>query len=392
MKNTVKLRHLAPGERLPKEICIAGDCAAYTMPEKFAALPDNCRVLTLCPETEDAAALLSALREHGVKKVRTLPGKGECCALLPQWVRDAFPEPAEEKPLPAARAEQPALFEENEVRKHTPLARLEFYRAEAFTDTFSGAERIYAAASEHLPRAADMHAAAQRFKARVVFAAAESDGTVSIRCFTPDGEEQPDASAVIAAFSVLRDKERSIAPGTSIARTKEGFLQVSTGEDTVWMETAPGPLVRMLTEEEQSELSEKLGLTGTGGIRAAMAGAVCLTLMEAPTSEALMLAAPAADMQNTMLRLGSRGLCLYHRPEDEEISANLRVFSGGGQEENASGMAAGLLGWWLHLLRRAGEETVFRQGSAVIRTFLGPDGRLFTGGAAALSDAPEKLP
>ena len=376
-----------PGDTLT----VTADCAALLQKEWDAA------AVTVCPRlTEDMAAPLRALAEAGsFSRVRVIAPDTPCCAVLAERVARALPEldmeranlPTPEDTPEKASAPVPEKVDIAPIREdpvHASLPALRFYSAAAFSP--EAETGVAVALARHFPTEADMAIAAKNLRRETVFVRPEEDGTLTVRAFSPAGEHQPGPGAILAAAVVLRDRERQLWSGTYNVRTRAGFVQLNLGEELAWIEQAAGPLVRMLEESEGAALYAALGLEVTATeIRPCLAGDA-VALLEFPAGEELAVVSPRAELAGVLETMNASGVCLYHRTGEGE-TALCRSFDRDGKELSP-GKGAGLLGWWLPLLRRAGAECVFREGNREYRTFTGPDGRLFLGGTVATGDQP----
>lgn len=118
-----------------------------------------------------------------------------------------------------------------------PLNRLDFYRAVV------GSECRCVSMPAHFPIESDMLAAPGLLSAAgAVFALPDTDGTVALRCFSPAGEVMPDTAALICAFTLLRDMEKELEPGTYNAATPWGYITVNVAEELIWLEVPSGTI------------------------------------------------------------------------------------------------------------------------------------------------------
>ena len=371
-------------------LTVLADCAALIKKEWDAA------AVTVCPRiTPELIRPLAAAAKAGrFTRVRVIAPDTPCCADLAERVTLALPELELERVLlPIPREEPkpaPVRIDVSPIRAETspaPLSTLRFYPAAAFSANAD--EGVAAALARRFPAEGDMILAAERLGRETVFVRPEQDGTLTVRAFSPAGERQSGPASILAAAGVLRDRERQLWSGTYNIRTAAGFVQINVGEDLVWIEHAAGPLRRMLDEDERAALYKALGLSDAGTeLRPCLAGDGT-ALLELPAGERLSAAAPGEDFTSTLERIGASGACLFERTGTEE-TALLRGFDPEG-DSLLPGKAAGLLGWWLPLLRRAGAECVFRERDREYRTFTGPDGRLFLGGQIAAGESPIRL-
>ena len=271
-------------------------------------------------------------------------------------------EPTEELPISALERET----------NHESTETLRFHRL--------AAPRAMAAAAVHgFPTDEDMRSAAAQLGRETVFFKCETDGSVSVRCFTGAGEQSTDTDAITLALSCARDREKLLVPGTYIVRTLSGFIQANVGEELVWTEAAAFTLRRMLSEEEDASLRAALGVfTGKTELRSCLAGDVPLVLMEVSGgAEATALSKAPLPVPD------AAGVLLYTREADGETVARARLIA-----ENVcpTGAAASLLAGWLHLLRRAPAEGAYAVNGERLLTSAGPDGRLFIAGTVEFED------
>ncbi|MBQ3277209.1 MAG: PhzF family phenazine biosynthesis protein [Oscillospiraceae bacterium] len=381
-----------PAPELPGDtLTVLADCAALLQKEWSAA------TVTVCPRvTGDMTAALRALSAAGdFRCVRVIAPDVPCCAGLAEHVAAALPERKLERVLlPVSVGEPepepapaPAPADVSPIRAETspaPVSSLRFYPAAAFSpDAEPG---VAAAFARRFPAEEDMALSAEKLRRETVFIRPERDGSLTVRAFAPAGELQPGPAAILAAAGMLRARERQLGSGTYNIRTVGGFVQINVGEELVWIEHAAGPLRRMLNEEERAALYAALGLPDRETeIRPCLAGDAA-ALLELPEGEELSSVSAGESLAAALEKTGASGICLYRRTGAEE-TAEIRSFGPEG-DPLPPGRGAGLLGWWLPLLRRAGAECVFREEDREYRTFTGPDGRLFLGGRVSSGASP----
>ena len=129
------------------------------------------------------------------------------------------------------------------------------FSAQSFGGNQAGVVLPYRELSDAL-----MQQIAGEFKhSETAFVRAESDGSVTLRYFTPAGEVDLCGHATIACFVLLRQLNK-IGDGIHTAHTKAAELSIEVSGDTVWMEMAPPQILRTLDSCEVDELYSAYGL------------------------------------------------------------------------------------------------------------------------------------
>ncbi len=135
------------------------------------------------------------------------------------------------------------------------------YVMDAFSKTLFGGNQAGVVLPDRALEDGLMQQIAAEFKhSETAFAVVNSDGTVTLRYFTPAGEVDLCGHATVASFALLR-QEGLIGEGSHIAHTKAADLNIEVSGGAVWMDMAPPQLLRKLTEEEWPALYAAYGLT-----------------------------------------------------------------------------------------------------------------------------------
>jgi len=137
---------------------------------------------------------------------------------------------------------------------------MEAYVMDAFSANVFGGNQAGVVLPDRELTAGEMQQIAAEFKhSETAFIRQETDGSVTLRYFTPAGEVDLCGHATIASFALLRQTDR-IDDGTFTAHTRAAQLQIRVSGDTVWMDMAPPQLLRVLEERNWAELYEAYGL------------------------------------------------------------------------------------------------------------------------------------
>lgn len=137
---------------------------------------------------------------------------------------------------------------------------MEAYVMDAFSAQIFGGNQAGVVLPDRQLSDALMQQIAGEFKhSETAFVRVESDGSVTLRYFTPAGEVDLCGHATIACFVLLRQLNR-IGDGIHTAHTKAAELSIEVSGDTVWMEMAPPQILRTLEGCEVDELYSAYGL------------------------------------------------------------------------------------------------------------------------------------
>ncbi len=137
---------------------------------------------------------------------------------------------------------------------------MEAYVMDAFSAAVFGGNQAGVVLPDRELSDREMQQIAGEFKhSETAFVRMESDGSVTLRYFTPAGEVDLCGHATIASFALLRQTGR-IGDGTFTAHTKAGELQIRVSGETVWMDMAPPQLLRTIEEKDYPALYGAYGL------------------------------------------------------------------------------------------------------------------------------------
>lgn len=246
-----------------------------------------------------------------------------------------------------------------------------------------------------------MQQLAAEFKhSETAFVHKESDGTVTLRYFTPAGEVELCGHATIASFALLRSLDL-LQDGLHTAHTKAGDLTIDVSGDTVWMDMAPPVLLRELPEAEWPALYEAYGLTVAdrpeGFVPKIVSTGLADIMMPVRDRDTLMRAVQNAPVVTDLSKFydvtGVHMFCLGGEDCTAYCSNYAPLYDI--PEECATGTSNGALTYYLYLqgLVKAGKENVFVQGEHMnrpseIRSRLKVEGDTVTvqvGGRAVMS-------
>lgn len=272
---------------------------------------------------------------------------------------------------------------------------------DAFTDQLFGGNQagvVLLNEDEFFPAAETMRQIAAELKhSETAFVQAAGPHDFFLRYFTAEGEVSLCGHATVSAFTALRN-EKGLPVGGYTAHTKAGDLRIEVEPELVWLEMAPGKLIRYLSEPESEAVYRAYGIgpdtrpdamspcivdTGLAdillpvGSQTALNGAVQDRAAVARLSEALHVI----------------GVHMFYYAPSTEVTAYCRNFAPflGIDEEAATGTANGALTYFL--LRQGliseGSACIFQQGVAmgkpsVIRSKV-VGGKIFIGGNAVVS-------
>ena len=220
-----------------------------------------------------------------------------------------------------------------------------------------------------------MQQIAGEFKhSETAFVRVETDGSVTLRYFTPAGEVDLCGHATIASFTLLREIG-AIGDGTFTAHTRAAEIAIRVKGDTVWMDMAPPQLLRTLAEGEWDALYRAYGLTTAdmpvGFMPKIVSTGLADIMMPVRDRETLMRAVQDERAVTELSRhydvTGVHMFCLG----DESCTAYCSNYAPlyDIPEECATGTSNGALTYYLYLqgLVKADEENVFVQGEHMSR-------------------------
>jgi len=275
------------------------------------------------------------------------------------------------------------------------------YVMDAFSTQIFGGNQAGVALPETPLSDALMQQIAAEFKhSETAFVQKESDGSVTLRYFTPAGEVELCGHATIASFALLRSLDL-LQDGLHTAHTKAGDLTIDVAGDTVWMDMAPPVLLRELPEAEWPALYEAYGLTVAdrpeGFVPKIVSTGLADIMMPVRDHETLMRTVQNAPVVTELSKhydvTGVHMFCLGGEDCTAYCSNYAPLYDI--PEECATGTSNGALTYYLYLqgLVKAGEENVFVQGEHMnrpseIRSRLKVEGDTVTvqvGGRAVMS-------
>ena len=247
---------------------------------------------------------------------------------------------------------------------------MEAYVMDAFsTRVFGGNQAGVALPERELPDAVMQQVAAEFKHSETAFVRRETDGSVTLRYFTPAGEVDLCGHATVASFALLR-RLGHIGDGDVTAHTKAGELSVTVQGGTVWMDMAPPRLLRELTEDQWTPFYGAYGLTAADRPEGLTPAIVSTGLAD------VML--PVRDRE-TLLRAGQDEAAVTALSRQYEVTGVHMFCPGEGgvtaycsnyaplydiPEECATGTSNGALTYYLYLrgLVEPGRENAFLQG------------------------------
>lgn len=275
------------------------------------------------------------------------------------------------------------------------------YVMDAFSAQIFGGNQAGVALVDRPLEDALMQQIAAEFKhSETAFVKKESDGSVTLRYFTPAGEVELCGHATIASFALLRSLGM-LDDGVHTAHTKAGELSIDVAGDTVWMDMAPPVLLRELPESEWAALYEAYGLSAAdcpaGFAPKIVSTGLADIMMPVPDHETLMRAVQNAPVVTELSKAydvtGVHMFCLGGEACTAYCSNYAPLYDI--PEECATGTSNGALTYYLYLqgLVKAGEENIFVQGEHMnrpseIRSRLKVEGDAVTvqvGGRAVMS-------
>lgn len=262
---------------------------------------------------------------------------------------------------------------------------MKLFIADAFSDKHFGGNPAGVALLSHdedFPTDTWMQLLAAELKhSETAFIKPESDGTFSLRYFTPAGEVDLCGHATIASFTVLKD-EGLLVSDINIAHTKAGKINVYTNGDSVLMTMAAARTLRTfdLSVKEDAELVDEF--YKAFGIDASMKHKKLLPEVISTGLPDIML--PVKDKKalsnlkpdfpyitEISKRLDVVGFHVFSVSDDDEITADCRNFAPlyDIDEEAATGTSNGALTWYLykHKLIDIAAENTFLQGEVMGR-------------------------
>lgn len=251
---------------------------------------------------------------------------------------------------------------------------MEAYVMDAFSANVFGGNQAGVVLPDRELTDGEMQQIAAEFKhSETAFIRQETDGSVTLRYFTPAGEVDLCGHATIASFALLRQTDR-IDDGTFTAHTRAAQLQIRVSGDTVWMDMAPPQLLRVLEEREWAELYEAYGLTEADRPEELVPRIVSTGLAD------IMM--PVRD-HDTLMRAVQNERAVTELSRRYDVTG-VHMFCVGDTctaycsnyaplydipEECATGTSNGALTYylWLEQLVKEGEENVFVQGEHMNR-------------------------
>ncbi len=139
---------------------------------------------------------------------------------------------------------------------------MELFIVDAFTNQIFGGNPagVVLLGKEGFPNSSIMQQIAAELKhSETAFVRSAEPHTFAFRYFTPEGEVNLCGHATVAAFILLRN-EKGLAAGNYAADTAAGRLAISVEPDRIWMEMAPGKLLRYLSPEESADVCRAFGI------------------------------------------------------------------------------------------------------------------------------------
>lgn len=279
---------------------------------------------------------------------------------------------------------------------------MELYIADAFTNQLFGgnpAGVVLLPEGGDFPEASLMQAVAAELKhSETAFVKPDGPNRFRLRYFTPVGEVALCGHATIAAFTVLRD-EKGAGTGAYVADTRAGALHVTVEPDTVWLEMAPGRLLKTLSDTESAEVYQAYGLTlqdRPEGMRPCIVSTgLSDILLPVGQKEALERAVQNRDEVIRISKLHQTvGVHMFFPEASPDVTARCRNFAPlyGIDEEAATGTANGALTYRLFMTGLLGEsgEAAFIQGEqmgrpSMIRGRIAANNAIYIGGNAVIS-------
>ena len=251
---------------------------------------------------------------------------------------------------------------------------MEAYVMDAFSTQVFGGNQAGVVLPDREMTDGEMQQIAAEFKhSETAFVRVETDGSVSLRYFTPAGEVDLCGHATIASFALLRQLGH-ISDGSLTAHTRAAELQIRVSGDTVWMDMAPPRLLRALEAGEWAELYEAYGLTVNDRPDELVPKIVSTGLAD------IMM--PVRD-RDTLLRAVQNASVVTELSRRYDVTG-VHMFCVGDActaycsnyaplydipEECATGTSNGALTYylWLEQMVKEGEENVFVQGEHMQR-------------------------
>lgn len=256
---------------------------------------------------------------------------------------------------------------------------MKLYIVDAFTDQlFSGNQAGVAllGQGEDFPPVVFMRQVAAELKhSETAFVKTISNDTFHIRYFTPVEEVELCGHATIASFSVLQ-QENIISEGLHTAVTLAGRLQVTVGQDLIWMDMAKPKELRSFSEEESIALYQAFGLDLSHRPKGLNPKIISTGLSDILLPVNCYDALVEANQRTVpVTRLSSAyevvGFHLFYVSPEDDVTAHCRNFAPlyGIEEESATGTANGALTYYLYKydLIRPEEDNTFIQGESMGR-------------------------
>lgn len=275
-----------------------------------------------------------------------------------------------------------------------------FYVADAFTDrVFGGNPAGVVLLTGDFPSPETMRRVAAELRhSETAFVLPAGPDAYTLRYFTPEGEVDLCGHATIAAFTVLRE-EKGLPIGSYAAQTRAGHLAIAVTPGAVWMQMAPGRLLRALNQPDCEALYQAYGLTLRDCPQGLPPRVVSTGLADIllPVTDRETLARAAQNREQVIALSRAHevvGVHMYCLSKEPGVTAECRNFAPlyGIDEEAATGTANGALTFYLRSLGvvTPADALVFHQGESLSRpsVILGriwEDGSITIGGNAAIA-------
>lgn len=279
---------------------------------------------------------------------------------------------------------------------------MELFIVDAFSNRIFGGNQagvVLLKEGQSFPEPTVMREIAAELKhSETAFVRPDGANRFALRYFTPESEVDLCGHATISAFTVLRE-EKKLRPGNYTAGTLAGELSISVEQNTVWMEMAPGKLIKELSPSECAEVYRAFGLDPRDRPEklspCIVSAGLADILLPVTSLEKLNGAVMDRDEVKRISReLAAVGVHMFVCRPREGITAECRNFAPlyGIDEEAATGTSIGALTYRLFSLGlvREGEENIFVQGSRMgrpseIRSRISAAKVVFVGGGAVIS-------
>ncbi len=278
---------------------------------------------------------------------------------------------------------------------------MKLFIVDAFTNQIFGGNQagvVLLENDEKLPEESVMQKIAAELKySETAFVKSTKPHTFLFRYFTPEGEVELCGHATISAFTVLRN-EMGLDIGNYIADTAAGSLKVSVARDRIWMEMAPGALLRYLSPEESGKVYKAYGLDLQD-----QPESLRPCIVRCGLADILLPVADKTQLDNAVQNrdeviwisreLQVVGVHMYCCELSSKVTAYCRNFAPlyGIDEEAATGTSNGSLTYYLSMngLLQEGDIGIFIQGTrmgkpSVIHSRI-ENGKTYIGGDAVVS-------